>query len=70
MKKADPIVGPFFFSIRDHLSLLEAFFVFLCLTLFRIVHRWSSFLPIPTFHNETLGDRQGEPLGEASGPTL
>ena len=27
-------------------------------------------LPTPTFHDETPGDRLGEPLGEASWPTL
>jgi hypothetical protein len=27
-------------------------------------------LPTPTFHDETSGDRLGEPLGEASWPTL
>ena len=27
-------------------------------------------LPTPTFHDEALGDRLGEPLGEASWPTL
>jgi hypothetical protein len=26
------------------------------------------FLPTPTFHDKTSGDRLGEPLGEASGP--
>jgi hypothetical protein len=26
--------------------------------------------PTPTFHDETPGDRLGEPLGEASWPTL